>query len=99
MDSGQVLLGSALGAYGVTFYGFARWYVRDDERLRRMARSRWGWDRRTMRKLRTGEMSQEESFERFAARQRWIVRWAFTPFIALWLGLCIFTVIHGLLVG
>ena len=93
----QVFEGMGLGAYGVGFYAVSRWYVRDDTRLRKMAASRWRWDRFTHRELRRGEISQEEWFDRFARGQRAIVRWAFTPVIVLWLAICVATTIHGLI--
>lgn len=95
MDAGQVAQGLGLGAYGAAFYGYAYWYVQDDARLRRMAESRWWFDRH-MRKIRTGKISQEEWYTRFARGQRLIVRWVFTPFMVLWLAVAAFTTIHGL---
>ena len=93
----QVFEGMGLGVYGVAFYAGIRWYVRDDERLQKMAESRWRWDRFTNRKLRRGEISQAEWFGRFAQGQRAIVKWVFTPVIVLWLGICVVTSIHGLI--
>jgi hypothetical protein len=92
----QVFEGVGLGAYGVAFYAVSRWYTRDDERLQKMAQSRWRWDRFTTPKLRRGEISKEEWFDRFARSQRAIVKWGFTPIIILWLVLCLATTIHGL---
>lgn len=66
----QVFEGIGLGAYGVAFCAGSRWYAQDDTRLRRMAESRWRWDRLTNRKLLRGEISQEEWFDRFARGQR-----------------------------
>jgi hypothetical protein len=97
MILGQVLEGLGLGAYGVAFYVGSRWYVQDDERLRKMAESRWRWDRLTNGKLRRGEISQEEWFDRFARSQRAIVKWTFTPITVLWLAICMATAIHGLI--
>lgn len=99
MDLGQVLQEMGLGAFGLAFYLGCRWYVQDDGRLRRMAESRWWFDRRFERQVRSGEMGQEEWFQRFASGQRLIVKWAFTPFIVLWLGLACFMTVHGLLAG
>jgi hypothetical protein len=96
MITSQVFEGAGLGAYGIAFYAMSRWYARDDERLRKAAQRRWRWDRLTTRRLRQGRISQEEWFHRFARRQRAIVRWGFTPFIILWLVLCMATAIHGL---
>lgn len=99
MILGQVLEGMGLGAYGLAFYAGCRWYVHDDARMRRMAESRRRWDRLTNGKLRRGQISQEEWFDRFARGQRTIVKWAFTPFILLWLAICVATTIHGLISG
>lgn len=93
----QVFEGMGLGAYGVAFYAGSRWYVQDAGRLRKLAESRWRWDRFTNRKLRRGEISQEEWFERFARSQREIVKWAFTPFIIVWLVICGAAIVHGLI--
>lgn len=93
----QVFEGLGLGAYGVAFYAGSRWCVQDDSRLRRMAESRWRWDRLTNRKLRRGQITQEEWFDQFARAQRMIVKWAFTPFILLWITICVVTTIHGLI--
>jgi hypothetical protein len=99
MDSGQVLEGLGLGAYGVAFYAFVTWYVRDEARLRRMAQSRWRFDRRFERRLRTGQMTREEWFDRWCRSQRLLVKWIVTPFIVLWLGLAALTAVRGLLAG
>jgi hypothetical protein len=97
MDSGQVLQGVGLGAFGLAFYLSSRWFVADNARLRRMAESRWRFDRRSESRVRSGEMTQEEWFERFDAGQRLIVKWAFTPFTVLWLGMALFVMLHRLL--
>jgi len=99
-----VLVGTGLGVYGVVFYGVSRWHARDD-RLRRVAESRWRLQRKRRfdRLLRAGEisphegeLSKEEYIDSSSRRDRRVLNSAFPPFIALWLGICIFTVIHGL---
>ena len=97
MNVGQVLTGLGLGTFAVASCAFWRWYVRDDERLRNMARSRWGWDRVTQRRLRNGVMAQEAWFNEFISGQRKIVKWGYTPFMILATALCAAMVIHGLL--
>jgi hypothetical protein len=95
MKAPEFFLGLGLAIFGIVSYGFCLWYVRDDGRMRRMAESRWWLDRRTVRKLRTGEMSRDQWFARWARGQRAIVKWAFTPFFALWIALCVATVVHS----
>jgi hypothetical protein len=45
MNVGEVFGGLGLCAWGVAFCALARWQVRDDSRMRRMAESRWRLDR------------------------------------------------------
>jgi hypothetical protein len=92
----QVFEGVGLGACGVAFCVGSRWSVQDDARLWRMAQSRWRWDRLTNRKLRRGQITQEEWFDQFARGQRTIVKWAVTPFMLLWIAICAAATIHGL---
>jgi hypothetical protein len=96
VNVGQVVTGLGLGAYGIAFYVGCRWYVRDDERMRRAAESRWWLDRRVIGKVRDGKMTQEEWFARFTRDQRALVKWAFTPITALWIVLCAVMVVRGL---
>ncbi len=64
--------------------------------MRRMAESRWWWDRRLKAELRRGEISKDEHFDSFIKGQRFIVKWFFTPFIAIWVALAFTLAIHGL---
>jgi urease alpha subunit len=96
MNAGEVFEGLVLCAWGVAFYALARWQVRDDSRMRRMAESRWRLDRFFSRKLRRGEISKDEHFDSVIRTQRLVVRWAFTPVIALWVAGSVGIVIHGL---
>lgn len=73
MNVGNVALGVGLGGWGVVFYAFARWYVGDDARLRRAAKRRWWLDRR-QRRIRRGEMTQEEWFAEWVRHQRATVK-------------------------
>ena len=93
---GQVAIGVGLAAGGAGFYAFARWQGSDDDRMRRMAQNRWWADRRTVRKVRRGQMSKEEWFSRFARQYRGTVRWVFGPFTVLMVVAGLATVIHGL---
>lgn len=96
MNVGEVVTGLGLAGYGVGWYALCRWYVRDDGRMRRMAESRWSFDRRFVRKVRKGRMTQDEWFASFIRNQRGLVKWVFTPFTVLWLIICIVQVVHGL---
>ena len=96
MVLGQVVAGVSVGALSTGFYFFARWQGSDDRRMRRLAQSRWWLDRRTVRKVRRGEMSQEEWFSQFAKTYRATVKWAFTPVIGLLLVLSVVLIVHGL---
>jgi hypothetical protein len=96
MVLGQVAGGVGLGALSTGFYLFARWQGSDDSRLRRLAQSRWGLDRRAVRKVRRGEMSQEEWFSKFIRTYRATIKWAFTPIIALLLLLSVALIVHGI---
>ena len=64
--------------------------------VRRLAQSRWWLDRRTVRKVRRGETSQEEWFSKFIRTYRATVKWAFTPGIALLLLLSVALIVHGI---
>jgi hypothetical protein len=92
MDVGEFFEGFGLLVYGVAFITFVRWQVKSDERMRRLAKSRWWVDRRSARKQ---GLSQEEWFAKFAGSQRQIVKWAFTPFMVVWFAFCIATIIHS----
>jgi|SRR5215472_4087432 len=95
MVLGQVTGGVGLGALSAGLYLFARWQGSTDDRMRRLAQSRWWLDRRTVRKVRRGEMSQEEWFSQLARNYRATVKWVFTPFIALFLVLSVVLIVHG----
>jgi hypothetical protein len=95
MDIGKVVEGVGLAAWGVAFYGLMRWQVRDDHRMRRLAESRWWWDRRLKGRLRRGEISKDEHFDSFIKGQRFIVNWVFTPFIAIFVALGLALAILG----
>ena len=41
-------------------------------------------------------MTREERFGRFARRGRTLVRWVFTPVMALWIVACAVMVVNGL---
>jgi hypothetical protein len=95
MNMGEFATGFGLGVYGAAFYTVSCWYVRSDARMRRLAESRWSFDKRTIGKLRRGEMSKDEWVQRFTLEQRRLVKWWFTPFVAVYLVLCVATVVHG----
>ena len=96
MVLGQVAAGVGVAAWSTGFYIFARWQGSNDSRMRRMAQSRWWLDRRTVRKVRRGKMSQEEWFSKYAKTYRATVKWVFTPAIALILLLSVVLIVHGL---
>jgi hypothetical protein len=95
MVLGQVTGGTGLGALSIGMYLFTRWQAGDDDRMRRLAQSRWWLDRRTVRKVRRGEMSQGEWFNKFAGNYRATIKWVFTPVLALLLLLSIVLIAHG----
>jgi len=97
MVLGQVAEGVGLAAWSVGFYVFARWQGSNDSRMRRLAQARWWLDRRTVRALRRGKMSQEEWFGRLARNYRATVKWAFTPVVALSLTLSVALLVHGVI--
>lgn len=96
MNVGEVFEGLGLCAWGVAFYALARWQVRDDSRMRRLAESRWRLDRLFSRRLRRGEISKDEHFDSLIRTQRLVVTWVFTPAIALWVAGSVGLVIRGL---
>jgi hypothetical protein len=96
MDVGKVVAGIGLCAWGIGFYGLARWQVRDDNRMRRMAASRWWFDRRVKGKLRRGEISKDEHFDSFIRGERFLVKWVLPPFIAVFVALAVTLAIQGL---
>jgi hypothetical protein len=95
MSGDSIALGVGLGVFGVAFYVVSVLWVRDDGRMRKLAESRWPIDRR-IRKIRRGEMSQEQWFTELIRNERALVKWMLTPFIVLWLAVCIAEVVHGL---
>jgi hypothetical protein len=95
MNMGEFATGFGLGVCGAAFYTVSCWYVRSDARMHRLAESRWSFDKRTIGKLRRGEMSKDEWVQRFTLEQRRLVKWWFTPFVAVYLVLCVATVVHG----
>jgi hypothetical protein len=95
MSGGSVALGVGLGVYGVAFYVVSVLWVRDDGQMRKLAESRWPIDRR-MRKIRRGDVSQEQWFAELIRNTRAVVKWVFTPSTVVWLALCINEVVHGL---
>jgi len=94
MNVGNIAIGAGLAGWGIALFALSRWYVRDDARLLRAAKSRWWLDRR-QRKIRSGEVSQEEWFTNWIRGQRAMVKWVATPFLALWLIICVGTIVHG----
>jgi len=96
VNAGKVVEGIGLCVAGVVFYGVARWQVGNDKYMRRMAESRWWWDRRTVGRLRRGEVSKEEHFDSLIRGQRFLVRWVFTPFIAIFIALALTLAVRGL---
>jgi hypothetical protein len=99
MNVGQIATGFGLGVYGAAFYMVSRWYVRSDTRLRRTADSRWELDKLIVRQVRRGQVSKDEWFEKWIRSERAIVKWWFTPFVALWLVLCVVMVVDGFQAG
>lgn len=96
MVLGQVAGGVGLGVLSTGLYLFARWQGSDDNRARRLAQSRWWLDRRTVRKVRRGKMSQEEWFSKYVRNYRATIKWVFTPVIALLLLLSVALIVHGI---
>lgn len=96
MVLGQVAGGVGLAAWSTGLYLLVRWQGSNDSRVRRMAQARWRLDRRTVRKVRRGEMSQEEWFIKFAKTYRATVKWVFTPVIALFLLASLVLIVRGL---
>ena len=93
MNVGNVAVGVGLSVWGVVGYAFARWWVGDDARLRRAAKRNWWLDRRLQGRIRRREMTQW--FAEWVRHQRATVKWAFTPFLVVWLVLCVGQVVHG----
>jgi hypothetical protein len=97
MHVSEVARDFGLAAFGLALCLFMRWQVRDDDRMRRAAASRWRWDRRTKGKLRRGEISMDEHIESWIRGQRLIVKWIATPFMAIWVLAWIAGAIHVLI--
>lgn len=97
MVLGQVAGGVGLAAWSTGLYLLFRWQGSDDGRVRRMAEARWWLDRRTVRKVRRGQMSQEEWFSHFAKTYRATVKWVFTPAIALFLLASVVLIVRGVI--
>jgi hypothetical protein len=94
VSPGQVGMGAGLAAYGCAFYTGARWWVRDDERLRKAAVSRWWVDRGMARRR---GLTQEEWDSHWAQGQRSMVKWVIPAFMVLWMALSLGAIVHGLL--
>jgi hypothetical protein len=83
VDLGRAFLDLGLGVYCAAFYAICRWYAHDDDRMRRMAESRWRWERHISRKVRRGKISKEEYFDSFIRQSRRTVTWVFGPILAV----------------
>jgi len=83
VNVGKALLELGIGVYCAAFYAICRWYAHDDGRLRRMAESRWRWDRHISWKVRRGKISKDEHLDSFVRRFRIIVKWVFGPIVAV----------------
>ncbi len=99
MNVGKALLDLGVGVYCAAFYAICRWYARDDGRLRRMAESRWRWDRHISWKVRRGKISKEEHFDSFVGQCRIIVKWVFRPIIAVCVVGCVVAAVQALVSG
>ncbi|MGO8877662.1 MAG: hypothetical protein ACLQNG_18100 [Acidimicrobiales bacterium] len=99
MNTTLVLEGLGLCVMGLALLVISRWYVRDDARMRQLAERRWWFDRRFESDVRRGTVTKEEWFEILARRQRAIVKWAVSPCLVLWVGLCVAVVVSGLAGG
>lgn len=97
VNVGQVAEGLGLAVFGVAFYACSRWYAGNDRLMRLTAQRRWWFDRWLIRKVRRGEMTRDEWFARFIRNRRAFVKWALTPFVALWVALCMVVLVRGLL--
>jgi hypothetical protein len=95
MDVGQLAVGVGMGLYGAAFFGFVEWHSRDDRRMRRMAESRWRFDRLLVRKGRRGRVMDEQWCEQWIRDQRRIVKWLFRPFAVLCFAICLGAIVAG----
>ena len=96
MNVALVLEGIGLCVLAVAVLVASRWFAADDGRMRRLAESRWWFDRRVQAELRHGNLGRDEWFERFIRHERAIIRWVLTPVMILWAGLCVVIVVTGL---
>jgi hypothetical protein len=96
VNAGQVATGAGLAVFGAAFIFAARLYVAHDGLMRRTAASRLRIERHLNWRLRRGRITEDEWSDRFIHGQRALVKWAFTPFMALWLILCLITIGKGL---
>jgi hypothetical protein len=89
VNLGKALLDLGISVYCAAFYAICRWYARDDGRMRRMAESRWRWERHISWKVRRGKISKEEYFDSFVRQSRRTVKWVFTPIV----GVCVLALV------
>ena len=76
-------MGAGLAAWGAFLYTIMRWFVMHDRLLRQAAERQWWLDRRTVWRVRRGEVSKEAWSEIWISNQRRIFRWVVTPFLAI----------------
>jgi len=97
VNSGHIAVGLGLALYGAAFLAACWWYVGDDDRLRRLAETRWWFDRRFEGRVRRGQVSRDEWFVELARSQRFVVRRVFPAFFIVWFVLTLGTAVRGLL--
>lgn len=95
VDRHSTLVGTGLALWGIGLYGAAIAGTRSERYLRHVAESRWRFERILMRKDRSGK-PPDEWIAQVSTEQRRVVKWFITPFLLIWLGLCLVAVVNGL---
>lgn len=93
MNGRLVAEGLFLTAWGCGLVYLTNRYRTSESWRQKVARSRWGWDRRTSRKAR--ELGETAWVARFSASQKMIVTWVALPFFSLFTLIAFTILIRG----
>jgi hypothetical protein len=77
-------------------FAVARWNIREDARLRKLANNRWLIRGRLKLSVLDGSETKEAWIERYVRRQPWLLKWIYPLFALAWVGFCSTLIVGGL---
>ena len=87
--------GFGVAALGVLWYVYVKRWSGSDERLRRMAASRWVFERHFSRRARRGEVTKEAWIEQAVPQLREMLRAGQLPLMVFWVGLGVYIAVQS----